>query len=72
MNSSMPKPVDRIGITKGLSTETGIPGKLFIVCNALKRHLQTVFADSQVLDFKVENRLVHTNRPCLSTTAIDL
>lgn len=72
MNSSIPNPVDRISITTGLSTEIGIPGKLFIVCRSLKRHLQTVFAGSQVLDVKVENQLVHTNKPCLSTTAIDL
>jgi hypothetical protein len=34
--------------------------------------LQTVFDRAQVVDIKVENRLVHTNWPCLSTTAIDL
>jgi len=34
-------------------------------------HLQTVFGGAQVLDTKVENTLVHTNWPCLSTTAID-
>jgi hypothetical protein len=72
MNSSMPNPVDRISTTTGLSTEGVIPGKLFIVSSSIKSHLQTMFAGSQVLDIKVENRLVHTNRPCLSTTAIDL
>ena len=68
----MPNPVDRISTTTGLSTENVILGKLFIVSSIIKSHLQTVFAGSQVLDIKVENRLVHTNRPCLSTTAIDL
>ena len=72
MNSSMPNPVDRISTTTGLSTVNVIPGKLFIVSSMIKNHLQTVFAGSQVLDVKVENRLVHTNWPCLSTTAIDL
>ena len=72
MNSSMRNPVDRISTTTGLSTENVILGKLFIVSSIIKSHLQTVFAGSQVLDIKVENRLVHTNRPCLSTTAIDL
>ena len=68
----MPNPVDRISTTTGLSTKDVIPGKLFIASSSIKSHLQTVFAGSQVLDIKVENRLVHTNRPCLSTTAIDL
>ena len=72
MNSSMPNPVDRISTTTGLSTEDVIPGKLFIVSSSIKSHLQTLFAGSQVLDIKVENRLVPTNRPCFSPTAFDL
>jgi len=72
MNSSMPNPVDRISTTAGLSTENVIAEKLFIVSSIKKNHLQTVFAGSQVLDFKVKKRLVHRNRACLSTTAIDL
>ena len=72
MNSSMPNPVDRISTTTGLSTENVILGKLFIASSIIKSHLQTVFAGSQVLDVKVENRLVHRNKACLSTTAIDL
>jgi hypothetical protein len=72
MNSSMPNPVDRISTTAGLSTENVILEKLFIVGSIIKSHLQTVFAGSQVLDVKVEKRLVHRNRACLSTTAIDL
>jgi hypothetical protein len=72
MNSSMTNPVDRISTTAGLSTENVILEKLFIVGSIIKSHLQTVFAGSQVLDVKVEKRLVHRNRACLSTTAIDL
>jgi len=34
--------------------------------------LQTVFVPVQVVDIKVENKLVHRNMACLSTTVIDL
>ena len=72
MISSIPNPVDRISITTGLSTEGGFSEKLFIADINTKNHLQTVFEGRQVIDVKVENRLVHTNKACLSTTAIDL
>ena len=72
MNSSMPNPVDRISTTTGLSTEDVFSEKLFIVSSSTTSHLQTMLAGSQVLDLTVKNRLVHTDRPCLSTTAIDL
>ena len=72
MNSSMPNPVDRISTTTGLSTEDVFSEKLFIVNSSTTSHLQTMLAGSQVLDLTVKNRLVHTHRPCLSTTAIDL
>lgn len=68
----MPNPVDRISTTTGLSTEDVFSEKLFIVSSSTTSHLQTMLAGSQVLDLTVKNRLVHTHRPCLSTTAIDL
>jgi hypothetical protein len=55
-----------------LSTALLVLPKLFIAKLALSSRLQTVFVPVQVLDIKVENRLVHRNMACLSTTAIDL
>jgi hypothetical protein len=55
-----------------LSTAVVFLDKLFIFARCLSSQLQTVFVPVQVLDIKVENRLVHRNSACLSTTAIDL
>ena len=64
--------VDCFCITVMLSTALVVLPKLFISKLALSSRLQTVFVPVQVLDIKVENRLVHRNMACLSTTAIDL
>jgi hypothetical protein len=63
--------VDSFGITSWLSTGCVVFEKLFMSNMGYPWHLQTVFGGAQVLDTKVENTLVHTNWPCLSTTAID-
>ena len=72
MNSSMFNPVDRISTSSCLSTAGTILKKLFMLDLHFEDHLQTWFADSQVLDLNVEKKLVHTNGLALSTTAIDL
>jgi hypothetical protein len=72
MISSMFNPVDRISTSTCLSTADAILKKLFMLDMRFQDHLQTWFASSQVIDLKVENRLVHTNKPVLSTIAIDL
>jgi len=64
--------VDSLRITSGLSTGHVLFEKLFMSSMRFPWGLQTVFDRAQVVDIKVENRLVHTNWPCLSTTAIDL
>jgi hypothetical protein len=63
--------VDNFLITTRLSTGLGVFAKLFISSMWFPCRLQTVFGSPQVLDINVENKLVHTNWPCLSTTAID-
>ncbi len=65
-------PVDNFCTTSMLSTAIVFWDKLFIFARCLSSQLQTVFVPVQVLDIKVENRLVHRNSACLSTTAIDL
>lgn len=64
--------VDSLRITSGLSTCRVLFEKLFMSGMRFPWGLQTVFDRAQVIDIKVENRLVHTNWPCLSTIAIDL
>jgi hypothetical protein len=64
--------VDSLRITSGLSTGRVLFEKLFMFSMRFPWGLQTVFDRAQVVDIKVENRLVHTNWPCLSTIAIDL
>jgi LEA14-like dessication related protein len=64
--------VDSLRITSGLSTGRVLFEKLSMSGMRFSWGLQTVFDRAQVVDIKVENRLVHTNWPCLSTTAIDL
>ncbi|MFN6102506.1 MAG: hypothetical protein ACK423_12295 [Burkholderiales bacterium] len=63
--------VDKFRTTVWLSTARLISRKLFIASKRFAGRLQTVFSHAQVLDITVENRLVHTNWPGLSTTAID-
>ena len=65
-------PVDNFCPTSLLSTAIVFWDKLFIFAHYLSSQLQTVFVPVQVLDIKVENRLVHRNSVCLSTIAIDL
>jgi hypothetical protein len=72
MTLTLPDTVDNFLTTTGLSTGRALFAKLFISSMWFPRRFQTVFGSAQVLDIKVENRLVHTNWPCLSTTAIDL
>jgi hypothetical protein len=64
--------VDNFCITLMLSTALVFLHKLFILNRSISFPLQTVFVPVQVIDIKVENRLVHRNMACLSTTAIDL
>ena len=71
MTRKLSNVVDNFLITTGLSTGRESFAKLFISSMWFPCRLQTVFGNAQVLDINVENRLVHTNRPCLSTTAID-
>ena len=71
MTRNLSNVVDYFLITTGLSTGREHFAKLFIFSMWFPCRLQTVFGNAQVLDINVENRLVHTNRPCLSTTAID-
>jgi hypothetical protein len=72
MNFWMFNPVDRIRTSAYISTVVSLLSKLFIFDFALSRRLQTWFVDFQVVDFKVKTCFIHSNRFCLSTTAIDL
>ena len=71
MISSVSKPVDRILITKYLSTATVLLQKLFMLASTHSYRLQTRLNSFQMVDSKQKNRLVHRNGPCLSTTAIN-
>ena len=64
--------VDRFCITSLLSTVLAFLQKLFMFTRQFAFWLQTVFVPAQVVDIKVENRLVHRNMACLSTTVIDI
>jgi len=64
--------VDSFCITSRLSTAWVFLQKLFMFNKPFAFGLQTVFVPVQVVDIKVENKLVHRNMACLSTTIIDL
>jgi hypothetical protein len=71
MISSVFNAVDRILITKYLSTGLVFLQKLFMLTNVDKSRLQTWLNSFQMVDSKQKNRLVHRNWQGLSTIAID-
>ena len=72
MIASVPKPVDRILITKYLSTEAVFFKKLFKLVVFIFGRFQTGLNSFQMVDSKKKNGLIHKNGQGLSTIAIDL
>jgi len=71
MNFSIPNPVYKFRTSNEISTAGLSLVKLFILDIVNRGYLRTSFSACQVVDFIVEILLVHRNKPCLPTTAIN-